>query len=154
MARVLITGIVLAVILTVYTVVDCAMTDARRTKMFQKPVWLVVILLLPVIGPLMWIFAGKQSREAAAPPDENAVFLEGLGSDPKHDARILELEAEMRALDAEIEQARQDSMRQHPSNHTGANPIVHPDGETAHETDEDDSEDHDERNGRDGRSAS
>ena len=147
MARVIITGIVLAVILTVYTVVDCAMTEARRTKTFQKPIWLVIILLLPVLGPLLWLFMGKQSKQAPPPPDENVVFLEGIAGDPRHDDRIRDLEAQMRELDAEIEAARQDSMRQHPSNHTGTNPIVKPDGEPAPDPDDD------ERDGRDGRSA-
>lgn len=115
MARGIILGIVIIVILSVFAVVDCAMTDARRTKVMQKPIWLVVILLLPVIGPLLWLLLGKvganqtQQTVPQAHPDNVS------DRESSHDARIRELEEEMRKLDEEIEQARLQSMGQHPS---------------------------------------
>lgn len=148
MSRAIILAVVIVVVLTVYATVDCAMTDGRRAKVLQKPVWLVVILLLPVVGPLLWIFIGKMSRKqfeapAAPMPDEDPAYLEQLRADREHDARIRALEEEMRKLDEEIEQARQETMRNHPSNHTGANPVIEAD-----DADDDDG-DADERNGAD-----
>jgi cytoskeletal protein RodZ len=101
------------------------MSDANRTRIFRKPVWLVVVLLLPVIGPLLWIFMGKGPvpSEASA-PDNDTDYLRSIGNDREHDARIAELEEEMRKLDDEIAQARRTSMDQHPSNHTGAVPTL------------------------------
>lgn len=59
MPRFLILAIVAVVVLTLYAVIDCAMTDARRARVLSKPVWLVAILLLPVVGPICWILFGK-----------------------------------------------------------------------------------------------
>lgn len=118
MIRGLIVVAVVVAVLTVYSVVDCAMTDARRTKVFQKPIWLIVILFLPVVGALLWMFMGKQSSEARARPigpDEDVAYLDQLRRDTEHDARIRELEEQMRQLDAEIDQARRETMKNHPS---------------------------------------
>lgn len=145
MSRALIIGIVVAVALTVYAIVDCAMFDAKRTKVMQKPIWLVVILLIPVIGPLLWIFIGKGSglvngeaggRPQLIPDDIN--YISDSKSESEHDARIAELEEQMRQLDEEIERDRQTTMRNHPSNHnTGAIPTITTD-EVADEDDPDD----------------
>lgn len=145
MSRALILAVVLIVVLTVYATVDCAMSDARRAKVLQKPVWLVVILLLPVIGPLLWMFVGKMHRKEfrastqPAAPDADPAYLEQLRADREHDARIRALEEEMRKLDEEIEEARRNTMRNHPSNHTASNPVI----------DLDATEEQDERNGVD-----
>lgn len=132
MSRAIILGIVVAVALTVYAIVDCAMFDAKRTKVMQKPIWLVVILLIPVIGPLLWMFIGKgsglvgeglDSQAQVIPDDVN--YISSPEEESAHDARIRELEEQMRELDEEIERDRQSTMRNHPSNHnTGAIPTV------------------------------
>lgn len=135
MGRWIILGVVVAVALTVYAVVDCAMSDANRTRIFRKPIWLVIVLLLPVIGPLLWMFMGKGplGKDQRA-PDNDVDYLRSIGNDKAHDDRIAELEDEMRKLDDEIEQARRTSMNQHPSNHTGAVPTIDADGVTEAET--------------------
>lgn len=137
MGRWIILGVVVAVALTVYAVVDCAMSDANRTRIFRKPIWLVIVLLLPVIGPLLWIFMGKGpvGKDQRA-PDNDIDYLRSIGDDKAHDDRIAELEDEMRKLDDEIEQARRTSMNQHPSNHTGALPTIEPDDEQPREGDD------------------
>lgn len=132
MSRGLIVAVVVIVALTVYAVVDCAMTNARRTRVLQKPIWLVVNLLLPVVGPLLWIFFGKQPLQSAPQPigpDEDTAYLARLSEESARDARIRELEEQMRKLDEEIDQARRETMRNHPSNHTGSNPVIAPEPE-------------------------
>lgn len=99
MPRFLILAVVAVVVLTVYAVIDCAMTDARRSRVLSKPVWLVAILLLPVVGPVCWILFGKglisigsgsgstsadgsrrtaRGAAAAAAPDDDEAFLRRL----------------------------------------------------------------------------
>ncbi len=80
----LLIGIGLAlVILTVYTLVDCAVFDRRRIRGLPRWVWLFVIVLVPLIGPLLWLFVGhgratptRSFRSVA--PDDDLDFLRGL----------------------------------------------------------------------------
>ena len=43
---------------TIYALVDCLQTDGRLIRIMPKPVWLLVCLV-PVLGPIMWLVAGK-----------------------------------------------------------------------------------------------
>lgn len=71
------------VILTVYTLVDCAVFDRRRIRGLPRWVWIFVIVLVPLIGPLLWLFVGhgratptRSFRSVA--PDDDLDFLRGL----------------------------------------------------------------------------
>jgi hypothetical protein len=44
---------------TIYALVDCLYTDGRRVRIMPKPVWLLVCLI-PVLGPIMWLVAGRE----------------------------------------------------------------------------------------------
>lgn len=106
MARLLIAAIVVAVVFTVYAVIDCAMTDPRRTRALGKPVWIGVVLLVPLAGPLLWLFFGKlRGHGPAGPvaPDDDEAFLRSLGSEVEHRERMRRLEAEIAALDEQFE---------------------------------------------------
>ena len=50
--------VALVVFATIYALVDCLQTDGRRIRIMPKPVWLLVCLV-PVLGPIMWLVAGK-----------------------------------------------------------------------------------------------
>ncbi|WP_026181206.1 PLD nuclease N-terminal domain-containing protein [Demetria terragena] len=75
----------LGLALTVYALVDCGQTGARRTRYLPKPAWLAVIVLLPFLGPAGWLLVGKV-RQAPGPsrrsrprgPDDDPDFLRGL----------------------------------------------------------------------------
>ncbi|VXB62780.1 PLDc N-terminal domain-containing protein [Pseudoclavibacter sp. 8L] len=105
MSRLLITAAVIVVAVTIFAVVDCAMTDAKRTRALPKPVWVVVVLLVPVVGPLLWLFFGKVRGNAAAAkpvqttPDDDETFLRSIGIESDSDERIRKLEEELQALD-------------------------------------------------------
>lgn len=107
MSRLIIAFVVVAVVLTVYAVIDCAMTDAKRTRALSKPVWLLVTLIVPLVGPLLWILFGKglllkSSERHQSAPDDDEAFLHSLGQDSVHDDRIRQLEDELRALDEQL----------------------------------------------------
>ncbi|WP_104190723.1 PLD nuclease N-terminal domain-containing protein [Cryobacterium sp. Y82] len=72
------------VILTVYTLVDCAVFDRKRIRGLPRWVWIFVIVLVPLIGPLLWLLVGHgrsspttRSFRAVA-PDDDLDFLRGL----------------------------------------------------------------------------
>jgi len=103
MARFIILGVVLAVAFTLYSLVDAAMTDSRRMRGVSKPVWVVICVVLPVIGGILWFTVGKGDGkpEPHMPrPDDDPRF--GAMADEKVDERIKELEEQLRALDDEV----------------------------------------------------
>lgn len=49
--------VLFAVALIVYAFIDCARADSSRMPAkISKPVWLILIVILPVLGALIWIF--------------------------------------------------------------------------------------------------
>lgn len=105
MSRLLITAAVIVVAVTIFAVVDCAMTDAKRTRALPKPVWVVVVLLVPVVGPLLWLFFGKvrgngvAAKPVQTTPDDDETFLRSIGIESDSEERIRKLEEELKALD-------------------------------------------------------
>lgn len=115
MARYLIIGGILAVAMAVYAIVDLTITDDRRIRRLNRVLWAVLIVLVPVVGPLGWLFWGKAPRSAAPPegPEDSKEFRTQLGtwvSADESDRRIAELEQQLAALDdeAQADQARRD----------------------------------------------
>ena len=106
MVRWLVIGGVAAVALTIYALVDLFMTHAPKVRAFPKPVWIVVVVALPVIGPALWLLVGKaKPRSASSPtgrkaPDDDPSFLGSIDTESSDD-RIKRLEEELRKLDDE-----------------------------------------------------
>ncbi|MGO4102877.1 PLD nuclease N-terminal domain-containing protein [Leifsonia sp. YAF41] len=106
MARVWFILGLMVVILTVYTVVDCAMFDRSRVRGLPRWVWIFVILFIPVIGPLLWLIVGRGRRSAAGSrptrsmaPDDDPDFLKGLAAQATQEQRIRQMEQELADLD-------------------------------------------------------
>jgi hypothetical protein len=98
----LIVGIA-AVVFMIYAAIDCLMTDNYRARGIPKPLWVLVILFIPVIGAILWFVIGKD-RRAKGParqvaPDDDPAFLRGLGKDKEQEERIRRLEQELAELD-------------------------------------------------------
>ena len=106
MVRWLVIGGVAAVALTIYALVDLFMTHAPKVRAFPKPVWIVVVVALPVIGPALWLLVGKAKPSSASSPtsrkapDDDPSFLGSIDTESSDD-RIKRLEEELRKLDDE-----------------------------------------------------
>lgn len=113
MARVLIIGIIAAVMFWVVSVVDCAVQPAFRHRGVSKPAWIAIVILLPVIGGILWFWLGRLRKSSVrrGAPDDDAAFLSSLGgsssgsgsifSAAEQDERIRALEEQLAELDAE-----------------------------------------------------
>lgn len=106
MARLLLIGVVAVIVFTVYSVIDCAFFDRNRIRGLPHAAWIVVILLVPVIGPLLWFIIGRGRKNRGAPrsrrtvaPDDDSEFLRGLAAEAQKDERIRRLEQELADLD-------------------------------------------------------
>jgi len=100
---------VVAVAFTVYSLVDCAMADRARVRGPRKPVWFLIILLLPVLGGVLWFTIGRGTRNSTArpprtiAPDDDPAFLRRIAVDADQDERIRRLEQELADLDTDTE---------------------------------------------------
>jgi len=104
LVRWLVIGGVAVVALTVYALVDLFVTQAARVRAFPKPVWIAVIVALPILGPILWLFVGKNRKipRQTTPmfPDDDMGFLGRIDRESAED-RIRRLEEELRQLDEE-----------------------------------------------------
>ncbi len=104
MVRLLLPALLLLIAFWVYSIVDCALLTPTRHRGVSKPVWLLIVVLLPVLGGILWFIVGR-GRQRPQPvvraPDDNPAFLGTIGSISDQDERIRRLEAELAALDAE-----------------------------------------------------
>lgn len=92
-----------AVAVTIFTVVDVVLTDARRARGVPKGAWFF-IALIPVLGALLWFAVGKAPRGDApqrrtVAPDDDPSFLAGIGREEEQNERIRQLEQELSDLD-------------------------------------------------------
>ena len=104
MVRVLLILALVATAFWVFTIVDCALQPATRHRGVSKPVWVLIVVLLPVLGGLLWLAIGrsrKTSRLVARAPDDDPEFLGRIGTISDQDERIRRLEEELAQLDAE-----------------------------------------------------
>lgn len=108
MARLLIIGGFLAAVFWVFSIVDCAVQPATRHRGVRKSVWLIIVILIPVIGGILWFVIGRRrANDQGVPrmlaPDDDPAFLRSI-SKTEQDARIRRLEEELARLDDETDE--------------------------------------------------
>jgi hypothetical protein len=111
MVRLYVVGIVIAAAFIIYALVDCLFADASRFRALNKPLWALIIVVLPVIGAVLWFLLGKtrkngqpERRRFVAPDDDpefsgrSAATISDLDRETT-DERIRRLEQELSELD-------------------------------------------------------
>lgn len=91
---------VLSIALTVFALADCVQTQDDKVRGVPKWAWIVLIVLIPWVGPLTWLFVGRErswgrgSGDASGPrrdgplaPDEDPEFLRKLDEDIRRERR-------------------------------------------------------------------
>lgn len=104
MVRFAIIGIVIAVAFTLYALVDAAMTDHNRARGVAKPVWVVLIVVLPVLGGILWFVIGKGDGNVVprSTPDDDPRFTGTRLSSSELNSHMADLEKRLRELDDEV----------------------------------------------------
>jgi hypothetical protein len=112
MVRWIVISAVGVIVFTIYALVDLFMTHTPRVRAFPKPIWIIVIVALPVFGPLLWLFVGKAKNSGKKnnsggnrAPDDDPSFFRSLDREGS-DERIRRLEEELSKLDDEAEDER------------------------------------------------
>lgn len=116
MVRIFIGLGVIALALLIYSMVDCLMTPRHKVRVLPKIAWVPIILLLPLLGPGLWLGFGKargpenrggQARKGPRAPDDDPEFLRNVEFQRRQQQRREE-EARKRA---EQERAAQERKR-------------------------------------------
>lgn len=114
MPRFLIPLGIVAAGLIIYSLIECLMTPRHQVRAMPKAVWILIIVLVPLVGALLWLFLGRRrgsvggSGTTGGParpqrpqsPDDDAAFLRQLDVQRKQQSRQAELdrrEAELKA---------------------------------------------------------
>jgi hypothetical protein len=99
----------------VYCLIDCVQTPEGDVRSLPKVVWIILILILPIVGGIAWLIAGRpqggRRRETWAPgngfpeatrprqlaPDDDPAFLRQVkASSEEHEAMLKQWEADLR----------------------------------------------------------
>jgi hypothetical protein len=108
MSRLLPIAFIVWVAFTVFTVVDVALIERSRVRGLPKPAWIVLVLLVPIVGGVLWFAVGRvrtgeaavgSSRRGPVAPDDDPEFLRRLNREKAMEDRIEQLEQELRDLD-------------------------------------------------------
>lgn len=96
----------------IYTFLDCLRTDSSQSRGLPKGVWILVIIVLPIIGGILWLTIGRSG--AGGPggranatvnrpvyPDDDLAFLRSVDTEKAREQRIRELEEKLASLDDE-----------------------------------------------------
>ena len=78
--------ILLPIIFTIYTLVDCASVDPAEIRNLPKWAWILLIIFFDLIGPIAYWIAGRPRRMGISrgvqrrilPPDDDPDFLRKL----------------------------------------------------------------------------
>lgn len=74
--------IIVAVALFVYALFDVIATPKAGVKYLPKLLWIVVLLLIPIVGPLLWLIFGQSRNRPAGPPAKRRPPVRGPDDDP------------------------------------------------------------------------
>ncbi|WP_240135449.1 PLD nuclease N-terminal domain-containing protein [Streptomyces sp. MUM 178J] len=114
--------------LTIYAFIDCLNTPEDEAKHLPKIAWVFIILLFWIVGPIVWLAAGK-TRGASAhgrtaserrrghratwvAPDDNPEFLQSLREEKKKENKkdeslLKDWEADLRRREEELKRREQ-----------------------------------------------
>ena len=117
MVRLLLPAAIVLVGLTLYALFDALSTPRHAVRSLPKPAWIAVVVLLPLVGPVLWLLfgrvrpAGTRPAPRPASPDDDEAFLRALAEQRRRAERERELErreAELRAREEELRRRRED----------------------------------------------
>ena len=52
----------IALALAIFSLIDCIQSDERRVRNLPKWAWMLLIILIPIAGPIVWLLAGRPTR--------------------------------------------------------------------------------------------
>ncbi len=114
-------------VLLVYALIDCIQADEGRLRNLPKVGWLLLIILVPIAGPIVYLIAGRpnatsarrnvpwpSTRTAGYPeyerprrsaPDDDPEFLASIRkSDAQHEQMLRDWEQQLRERERKLDE--------------------------------------------------
>ena len=111
--------------LLIFCLIDCIQTPTEQVRNLPKVMWVILIIVLPLIGGIAWLFLGRPSRSAgssvpwpagrtagypeyerprrAVAPDDDPDFLREIGRVNQEQERTLsQWEADLKRREEEL----------------------------------------------------
>jgi hypothetical protein len=104
--------------LLVYCLIDAIQTPGEDTRNLPKGFWILIIVVLPIVGGIAWLVAGRPTRPAwpvrttgfpeyervrPLAPDDDPQFLASLRKvDAEHEETLGQWEADLRRREEEL----------------------------------------------------
>lgn len=123
--------------LLVFCLIDCIQTESGAERNLSKTLWIFVIVLIPIAGPVAWLVAGRPVRqhtgravpwpatrtagfpeyERPAPPrgpDDDPEFLAGAArrEQAEHEQLLARWEEQLREREARLRSEDDDEQRE------------------------------------------
>ncbi|MFE4197222.1 PLD nuclease N-terminal domain-containing protein [Paenarthrobacter sp. NPDC056912] len=106
-------GVVVVLVVFVYALVDVIRTDKHQTRGISKTAWIVVMILLPLLGAVLWFIFGRPYgkptsqpiRRHPTAPDDDPEFLRNLEVRRRkqaEDERLKKLKADLEAKERKL----------------------------------------------------
>lgn len=116
MTRGLIILSVVGALFWIYSIADCSAQPATRHRGVSKPVWMAITILLPVVGGILWFMIGRTRKGNMIEPSVAVGHATKISAAEEErrarvqeetDARIADLEEQLRQLDEEEAKERE-----------------------------------------------
>jgi hypothetical protein len=102
--------VLVAIVLVVYCLVDLVQSRREDIRLMPRPLWALIIVCAPFLGPLGWLFAGRpraggEARPAprTVAPDDDPEFLSRL-----KERRLKDEDERLRQWQADLERRERD----------------------------------------------
>jgi hypothetical protein len=108
MVKLLVVGVVAAVAFIVFSLVDCATMPRQRIRSLGKPAWIVLVIVLPVLGALLWYVLGRGPAASKAAesryrgPDDDPDFIRGATRGERSSSEKEQDDATLRRLEQQL----------------------------------------------------
>ena len=80
--------VLLGLAVYIWFIIDVLRSPGTATRVLPKYVWLLIVVLVPILGGLLWLFTGRpkpdrprRRRRGPVAPDDDPAFLRQLADD-------------------------------------------------------------------------
>lgn len=126
MVRIIIFAALISVALTIYTLIECARSEARDVRSLPKPAWFAVLIFLPLVGAALWFSLGRplsaqyNNVPTTKAPDDDEDFLRQLEvwrRQQQREAELNQREEQLKRLEEEQKKNSADKPTQDSNDH-------------------------------------